>query len=188
MEPLTIGLLALGILFVLLIISVPIGVAMAACGVLGVAAIIGLKPALALFGNTVYETTANFDLSIIPLFVLMGSVAQESVDAPQVPRSLPERVHGEPDSRPGCSSLSNTCCGINRLAREGIPRLDSMGSLEYLRRQHGHQRQRRRLRPRLPRPHRREWDRLLAKPDEKPRGGVGREAALVRPPQNPLPR
>lgn len=78
MDPLTIGLLGLGILFFLLIISVPIGVAMAAVGVLGVAAIIGLKPALALFGNTVYETTANFDLSIIPLFVLMGSVASRS--------------------------------------------------------------------------------------------------------------
>lgn len=78
MDPLTIGLVALGILFVLLILSIPIGVAMAACGVLGVAAIIGLKPALALFGNTVYETTANFDLSIIPLFVLMGSVASRS--------------------------------------------------------------------------------------------------------------
>lgn len=78
MDPLTIGLVALAILFVLLILSIPIGVAMAACGVLGVAAIIGLKPALALFGNTVYETTANFDLSIIPLFVLMGSVASRS--------------------------------------------------------------------------------------------------------------
>ena len=75
MDPLTIGILALAGLMVLLLLSVPIGVAMAMCGLCGTAAIIGTKPAVALFGTTVYSTVVTYDLSIIPLFLLMGAIA-----------------------------------------------------------------------------------------------------------------
>ena len=51
---------------------------MGLCGLAGMAMIIGPMPALSLFGTTVYETTVTFDLSIIPLFVLMGSVASRA--------------------------------------------------------------------------------------------------------------
>lgn len=78
MEPLSVGLLAFAALFVMLIATVPIGFAMGLCGLLGMGMIIGFAPALALFGSTVYETTATYDLSIIPLFVLMGAVASRS--------------------------------------------------------------------------------------------------------------
>ncbi len=78
MEPATIGSIALAILFLLLVLGVPIGVAMGLCGLGGMAAIIGLWPALSLFSTTVYETTTTYDLSIIPLFVLMGAVASRS--------------------------------------------------------------------------------------------------------------
>ncbi len=37
-----------------------------------------MAAALSLFGTTVYETTVTYDLSIVPLFVLMGSVASRS--------------------------------------------------------------------------------------------------------------
>ena len=75
MDPLTIGILALAGLMALLLLSVPIGVAMAMCGLCGTAAIIGTKPAVALFGTTVYSTVVTYDLSIIPLFLLMGAIA-----------------------------------------------------------------------------------------------------------------
>lgn len=78
MEAATIGSIALAILFLLLVLGVPIGVAMGLCGLGGMAAIIGLWPALSLFSTTVYETTTTYDLSIIPLFVLMGAVASRS--------------------------------------------------------------------------------------------------------------
>lgn len=78
MEPITVGMLAFSALFVLLVMTVPVGFAMALCGLAGMAAIIGPMPALALFGTTVYENTVTYDLSIIPLFVLMGSVASRS--------------------------------------------------------------------------------------------------------------
>ena len=75
MDPFTIGSLAFLGLFILLVLTVPIGFAMGLVGLIGMAAIIGWGPALALFGTTVYENTVTYSLSIIPLFVLMGSVA-----------------------------------------------------------------------------------------------------------------
>lgn len=78
MEPAAVGIIALSIMFALLVAGVPIGVAMALCGLAGMAAIIGAGPALSLFGTTVYETTVTYDLSIIPLFVLMGAIATRS--------------------------------------------------------------------------------------------------------------
>ena len=78
MEPITVGILAFVALFVLLIATVPIGFAMGLCGLAGMSMIIGLGPSLSLFGTTVYETTVTYDLSIVPLFVLMGAVAARS--------------------------------------------------------------------------------------------------------------
>lgn len=73
-----IGVYAFVALFIMLIATIPIGVAMALAGIGGTAAIIGLKPAISLFSTTVYETTVTYELSIAPLFVLMGAVAARS--------------------------------------------------------------------------------------------------------------
>ncbi len=78
MDPITVGSLSFLVLFIMLILTVPIGFAMGLCGLAGMAMIIGPWPALSLFGTTVYETTVTYDLSIVPLFVLMGSVASRS--------------------------------------------------------------------------------------------------------------
>lgn len=78
MEPISVGTTAFLVMLGLLILRVPIGFAMGLCGIAGLAAIIGWDPALRLFGTTVSETTITYDLSIIPLFVLMGSVASRS--------------------------------------------------------------------------------------------------------------
>lgn len=75
MDPITVGTVGLLVLLVLIVFSVPIGFAMALVGLAGMAMIIGWSPALSLFGTTIYENSATYNLSIIPLFVLMGSVA-----------------------------------------------------------------------------------------------------------------
>ncbi len=58
-----------------MLLGTPAGVAMGLCGLAGTAGIIGIKPALSLFGNTVYSSIGTYELSIIPLFLLMGAVA-----------------------------------------------------------------------------------------------------------------
>jgi len=78
MEALDAGLISFAGMFVLLILGVPIGFSMGIAGLAGMSMIIGPEPAFALFGTTAFETTVTYDLSIVPLFILMGSVASRS--------------------------------------------------------------------------------------------------------------
>jgi len=78
MEALDAGLVSFAGMFVLLLIGVPIGFAMGLAGLFGMSMIIGWEPALSLFGTTAFETTVTYDLSIVPLFILMGSMASRS--------------------------------------------------------------------------------------------------------------
>ena len=66
------------LLFALLATGTPLGLAMSGTGVLGSTLIIGPEGALALAGISVYEAAQSFELSVIPLFVLMGAVAARS--------------------------------------------------------------------------------------------------------------
>jgi C4-dicarboxylate transporter, DctM subunit len=67
-----------GIMFVLLAIGMHIGFAMALAGFVGMLVMISPDAALSLLGQTVFETAISFELSVIPLFVLMGFFATSS--------------------------------------------------------------------------------------------------------------
>lgn len=73
MTPFTIGLIGLGILFVLLLSRMPIGLVMGLVGFAGFAYIAGFDDALGVLGTVPYGTFASYDMSIIPLFILMGA-------------------------------------------------------------------------------------------------------------------
>lgn len=75
MDASTIALIAFVGMFVLIILHVPIGVAMAVVGVAGFAAIAGLGPALTLLATEPASTMSSLDLAVIPLFMLMGGLA-----------------------------------------------------------------------------------------------------------------
>ncbi len=60
------------VLFALLALRVPIGVAMGLVGVGGFGAIIGLQPALNLLAQSPVRTVTDFNLTLIPFFILMG--------------------------------------------------------------------------------------------------------------------
>jgi len=70
--------LVFGLLFLLLILGAHLGLAMSAVAIFGTSMIIGLDGALSLAGLSVYESAQSFDLSVIPLFVLMGTFASKS--------------------------------------------------------------------------------------------------------------
>ena len=78
MEPVTIGVLAFAVMLVMMFAGVPIGFAMGLAGFGGIVAIRGFDPALNLLGQTAFETAVTNNLSIIPLFVLMGYFATNS--------------------------------------------------------------------------------------------------------------
>lgn len=62
-------------LFAMMALRVPIGVAMGLVGVFGFAAVRGLAPALNLLATSPIRVVTDFNLSLIPFFILMGVFA-----------------------------------------------------------------------------------------------------------------
>ena len=78
MDPSLLAVLILCLLFALLAGGMPIGFAMGLSAFLGTLLLIDADAALALLGQTVYETALTYGLSVIPMFVLMGYIAGEA--------------------------------------------------------------------------------------------------------------
>lgn len=75
MDPLLLALFGFCMMMVLIALHVPIGIAMALVGVTGFAQIVGWSPALSLMATEPASAMGNLDLAVIPLFMLMGSLA-----------------------------------------------------------------------------------------------------------------
>ena len=65
-------------LFAMMAVRVPIGIAMGLVGVGGFAAIAGWSPALNLLAQSPIRTVTDFNLTLIPFFILMGVLATNS--------------------------------------------------------------------------------------------------------------
>ncbi len=74
----TIGLIGMGCLITLIFLRVPVGVAMGLVGLCGYAAVDGWAKAFRVFGEVPFDVATNYDLSVVPMFVLMGEVATQS--------------------------------------------------------------------------------------------------------------
>ena len=72
MTPLTVGLIGTGILFILLFSRMQIGLVMGLVGFAGFVYLQGLDPGLGILGTVPYRTFADYGLSVVPLFILMG--------------------------------------------------------------------------------------------------------------------
>ena len=72
------GLLGILVLFALLLIGTPIGVALGLVGVGGLALILGLEPALIKGGVVAFETLMKYELGTLPLFLLMAHLCFSS--------------------------------------------------------------------------------------------------------------
>ena len=66
------------ILFVLMLLRVPVGMAMGLVGVTGYAMIAGAGPALKLVGQTSMRTVTDYTFGVIPMFMLMGAFVSVS--------------------------------------------------------------------------------------------------------------
>ena len=75
MAPDTVAILGFVALFVMLVLRVPIGIAMGLVGLGGFAAVTSLQPALNQLALAPIRTVTDQALTLIPMFVLMGSVA-----------------------------------------------------------------------------------------------------------------
>ena len=78
MSPSTIGVIGIAALFALLAVRMPVGIVMMMIGAVGIAVINGWPAALATLGSEPFVIASNFELLIIPMFVLMGNLASIS--------------------------------------------------------------------------------------------------------------
>ncbi|WP_298611190.1 TRAP transporter large permease [uncultured Thiothrix sp.] len=83
-SPEMIGILGLVVLFFLLMLRMPVGISMVLVGIGGTFALslavkhVRFEPYLKQFKSLLWSTMANYDLSVVPLFVLMGYLASQS--------------------------------------------------------------------------------------------------------------
>ncbi|MCI5087136.1 MAG: TRAP transporter large permease [Rhodovulum sp.] len=84
LDPITIGILGLVVLFALLLLRMPVGIAMIVVGIGGTWVLslsvpfVRFVPYLRQFKSLLWDNVANYDLSVVPLFVLMGYIAAEA--------------------------------------------------------------------------------------------------------------
>lgn len=132
----TVGGLAIVLMLALMAVKVPIGIAMAMPGVLGIWALVGERAAIGQVGRIPLETVSSWSLTVLPMFVFMGMALLGS--------GLTERIYvaarhwvgwlpgglaiGTNVAGAGFAALSGSTLGIiYPLARSGIPEMIKAG-------------------------------------------------------------
>ena len=75
MDPVTIGLIGVAVLVVIFLLGMPVGFTMAFVGVVGFIVTKGPTAGLRLLASDFWDTWSSYNLTVIPMFVFMGSVA-----------------------------------------------------------------------------------------------------------------
>ncbi|GGE11716.1 TRAP transporter, DctM subunit [Gemmobacter megaterium] len=78
MTPLTIGFLGIGVLLVLLALRVPIAVALGGVSLVGIGMVRGMDAVFGAARSMPYTFIAKWELSAVPMFLLMGAIAYHS--------------------------------------------------------------------------------------------------------------
>lgn len=129
----TVGLIGLGVLFLLLALRIPVGLAMVLTGIGGnyalsqVASFLRFEPYVKQFKTLFFNSVANYDLSVVPLFILMGYLASEtgmSRDLFTGMRALVGRVRG------GVAMAAITACaGFGAVCGSSLATASTMGKV-----------------------------------------------------------
>jgi tripartite ATP-independent transporter DctM subunit len=136
MSPTTAGIVGMVALLALLFLRMPIGIAMAFVGAMGIAALNSVDAALHVLGSFPYSYAAVQALSVIPLFVLMGNFAAVS----GMSGDLFTAAHAWIGHRRGglASATILACAGFAALSGSSVASAITMGrvTLPEMRRYH----------------------------------------------------
>src|SRR5260370_24282681 len=96
------------VLFALMLLRVPVGMAMGLVGVTGYSYLVGAGPAMKLVGQTSMRTVTDYTFGVIPMFLLMGAF----VSASGVSRELFRAANSLVGHRRGALGISTIApCG-----------------------------------------------------------------------------
>ncbi|HEY5608798.1 MAG TPA: TRAP transporter large permease [Alphaproteobacteria bacterium] len=74
----SIGLIGMGVLVLMIFLRVPVAISMGLVGLCGYAAVAGWDRAVRVLGQVPFDVASGYDLSVVPMFVLMGELATRS--------------------------------------------------------------------------------------------------------------
>ncbi len=75
MEPITIGLIGIVVLVIIFLLGMPVGFTMGLVGLVGFSIVNSTSAGFSILARDFYDTFSSYSLTVIPLFVFMGSVA-----------------------------------------------------------------------------------------------------------------
>jgi len=146
MERELVGLGGLAVFFGLLVLRVPVGLAMLAVGIGGnyvlslVAPFLRFEPYLKSFKTLLWSNVANYELSVVPLFILMGYLASQA----NLGRDLFEGIRAMVGRVRGSVALAavTACAGFGAVCGSSLATAATMGrvALPELRRLRYHPR------------------------------------------------
>lgn len=129
MAPTVAALAGFGALALLLLARVPVGVAMAIVGVGGFAAMVGPGPAVNLLSQSPLRTVSEYELALIPMFILMGNLAVAS----RMSRDLFRASNAWMGGLRGGTAMSTivACGGFAAISGSSVATAATMGQVAY---------------------------------------------------------
>jgi C4-dicarboxylate transporter DctM subunit len=121
------GGLSFAVVLVLMALNVPIGVAMLVVGFIGFALISGFDPAMVVLGTTPFEAVSHYTLSVMPLFVLMGNLANSA----RLSRDLYDAAYAVVGHLKGGLAMSTVgaCAGFGMICGSSIATAATMAQM-----------------------------------------------------------
>jgi len=127
MTPEWVGILSIVAIVVLVMLRIPVAVAMGLVGTLGYAIVDDWSAALNRLGNTPFELTEGYSLSVVPLFLLMGAVASRS----GMSQDLFRAAHGLFAGRRGTVAMAavGACAGFGAICGSSLATAATMSRI-----------------------------------------------------------
>lgn len=129
MDPVTIGLLGIGVLVGLLVLGVPIAFAMAVVGIAGTGMVVGLPQTLSQVTLVTWDKGTDFVIVCIPLFVFMGQLTATTGIAGDLYECL-QRWLGRMRGGLGIASVF-ACGGFGAVTGSSVACVATMGTIVY---------------------------------------------------------
>lgn len=125
--PVAITALGFAGLFALMFLRIPIGIAMGFTGFVGFGLLSGFGPAVTLFGTEPAQVLSNANLAVIPLFLLMGSLATVSGLSDDIYRLIYALVGHWPGGL-ACATVGG-CAGFGAICGSSPATAATMGQI-----------------------------------------------------------
>jgi len=127
MTPLTLGVAGIGVLLLALFSGMPIGIGMLLVGLGGMICVSGWGAGLGLLKTVPYTTMANYGLSVVPLFILMGEFAFHA----GISRDLYSTMHRWLGNLRGGLAMASVgaCAGFAAVSGSSLATAGAMGEV-----------------------------------------------------------